>query len=68
MLVKSSPSALIVPVTINNSWKLQKKGMFPLDVGVEFKLLVHESIDPKTMDFEGLVEKVEHTVTKDVTY
>ena len=42
--------------------------MFPLDVGVEFKLLVHESIDPKTMDFEGLVEKVEHTVTKDVTY
>jgi 1-acyl-sn-glycerol-3-phosphate acyltransferase len=68
MLNKSSPSALIVPVTINNSWKLQKKGMFPLDVGVEFKLLVHEPIDPKTMDFEGLVEKVEHTVTKDVTY
>lgn len=68
MLVKSALSALIVPVTINNSWKLQKDGMFPIAVGVKFKLHVHEPIDPKSMDFESLVEKIEKTVTKDVTY
>jgi 1-acyl-sn-glycerol-3-phosphate acyltransferase len=68
MLVKSAPSALMVPVTINNSWKLQKNGMFPITVGVKFKLHVHKPIDPKAMDFESLVEKIEKTVTKDVTY
>ncbi len=68
MLVKSSPSALMVPITINNSWKLQKDGMFPIAMGVKFKLQVHEPIDPKTMDFESLIEKIEKTVMKDVTY
>jgi 1-acyl-sn-glycerol-3-phosphate acyltransferase len=68
MLVKSSPSALMVPVTINNSWKLQKNGSFPIAVGVKFKLHVHAPLDPKSMDFESLVEKIEKTVTKDVTY
>ena len=68
MLVKSAPTALIVPITINNSWKLQRYGMFPIDVGVKMKFIVHEPIDSKSLDFESLVEKVERTVTKDVTY
>lgn len=68
MLVKSSPSALLVPVTINNSWKLQKDGLFPIAIGVKFKLNVHRPIDPKTMDIESLIEKVENTVTKDVAH
>ncbi|MDD3772205.1 MAG: lysophospholipid acyltransferase family protein [Weeksellaceae bacterium] len=62
ILLKYSPSALIVPITINNSWKIAKNGAFPLSLGAKFTLEVHEPISPKAYDFEDLMIKIKEVV------
>ena len=55
MLFKQMPEALIVPITINNSWKLFKHKSFPMEPGVHIKLKVHEPIPVSSDDAESLV-------------
>ena len=62
MLIKYAPSALIVPITINNSWKIVKNGSFPLSLGTKFSLQVHTPISPKEYDFEELMKKVRESI------
>ena len=66
MLVQSAPSAYIVPVTINNSWKLLKHGNFPLELGVHLRFDVHKPLKASDFDFDDLFNQVEETVTKAV--
>lgn len=66
MLTKFAPSAYIVPVTINNCWKLNKFGMFPLQTGVHVTFEIHEPIEAKSMKFEDLFQKVESTIKNSV--
>ncbi len=62
MLIKYAPTALIVPVTINNSWKLVKNGSFPLSLGVRFSLDIHDPIASKGIEFEELTEKIRASI------
>lgn len=66
MLLKFAPSAIVVPVTINNSWKVLQYGQFPLDIGNKIELNVHKSIDPKDMSFEEVFQKVYKEITTDI--
>jgi len=66
MLTKFAPSAYVVPVTINNCWKLNKKGMFPLEIGVKVTFEAHKPIEAKSMKFDELFEKVESTIKNSV--
>src|SRR5690606_10367950 len=61
-LLKYSPSAQIVPITINNSWKLVKNGSFPLTLGVKFKVHVHEPIQPKGMEWDELMNQIRNKI------
>lgn len=62
MLVKFAPSAVVVPVTINNSWKFSQYGGFPLKLGVHLTFDIHEPIETNTLKFAELFEKVEQTI------
>lgn len=62
MLTKYAPSAYVIPMTINNCWKLNKNGKFPLELGVKITFELHEPIKANSMEFEKLFEKVENTV------
>ena len=66
MLFKKMPDALVVPLTINNSWKLFKHGNFPIEPGVHVKLKAHEPIPVNNLDAESLVAQVERIITKDI--
>lgn len=66
-LLKYIPSAYVVPLTINNSWKFHKYNGFPVDIGLNLKFEVHQPIEAKSMKFEELFEKVEKTVKNSVT-
>lgn len=66
LLFKQMPEALIVPITINNSWQLFKHGNFPMEPGVHISLKVHEPISVASDDPESLVAKVERTITADI--
>lgn len=63
-ILKAAPSSYVVPVTINNSWKLLKNGSFPLELGVHLTFDVHEPIKTSECEFEELFEKVEKTIKK----
>ncbi len=62
ILFKNAPEALILPVTINNSWKLVRFGNFPMGIGVHLTLEVHEpiSIDKEP---EILLKRIEERIT-----
>lgn len=63
VLMKQAPSAMIVPVSINNSWKLLRYGKFPYGIGTFIKIRVHEPvINGDTPDeILGSVERTIHT-------
>lgn len=66
MLFKKLPDAVIVPITINNSWKLFKHGSYPIDLGVHVKLKAHQPIPVSSNDAESLIALVERTITADI--
>ena len=66
MLFRKMPEATIVPVTINNSWKLFRYGNFPMGLGVNLKIKVHQPLAVNSADAESLVAQVERTITSDI--
>src|SRR5690606_41234816 len=68
VLFKKIPSAVIVPVSINNSWKMLKYGKFPLGLGTHITFTVHEPIKLSTFvgDKETLINHVETVIKKHI--
>ncbi|WP_072303670.1 lysophospholipid acyltransferase family protein [Cellulophaga fucicola] len=66
ILMKNAPSALIVPISINNSWKLLKYGKYPYGLGSHFTIDVHAPVEI-TGNADDIIAQVEQTVTKGVT-
>ncbi len=67
ILFKKIPSALIVPITINNSWKMQRYGKFPMGLGTHIKFTVHKPIKLSTFaDKEALLRNVETTIKEHI--
>ncbi|MCK7589611.1 1-acyl-sn-glycerol-3-phosphate acyltransferase [Subsaxibacter sp. CAU 1640] len=62
LLIKKIPSATIVPISINNSWKMLRYGKFPMGIGNHLTFTVHQPIKIATFankeDLIPLVEKV----------
>ncbi|MBS9461104.1 1-acyl-sn-glycerol-3-phosphate acyltransferase [Flagellimonas sp. 389] len=65
ILMKNAPSALIVPISINNSWKLLRFGKFPMGLGSYLWFKVHEPFE-NNGDFDELIAKAEHQITAGV--
>lgn len=66
MLIKNAPSSYILPVTINNSYKLLKYGGFPMEIGLHLTLDAHKPIKADAMPFEELFAKVEKEIKANV--
>ncbi|NDW18815.1 1-acyl-sn-glycerol-3-phosphate acyltransferase [Dysgonomonas sp. 216] len=62
ILCKYAASAYMVPVTINNSWKMTKWGSFPLGIGNKLELIIHDPVSVKDMPFSEVFEKTEKAV------
>lgn len=66
-LIENIPTALIVPVTISNSWKLMRWGAFPLDIGVRVKLQVHKPIPVAGRNPDDLIQETQDVILADFT-
>jgi len=62
ILCKYAPTAYVVPISINNSWKMVKFGFFPLGLGNHLTFTVHEPIKVADWSFEAIFEKTEAAV------
>lgn len=61
------PSALVVPITINNSWKTLRYGKFPMGIGANIKYTVHKPIKlSEQLDHLKLILEVEKTITSHI--
>ncbi len=62
MIAKYNPEAYVVPLSINNSWKVFKYGKFPLGIGSPIKIQTHEPIKVNSLPFDELIAKTEAAV------
>lgn len=68
ILCKYAPNALVVPISINNSWKVFYYGGFPLGLGSKIKFTVHPPIAVKDYDYNTLFEMTEKAVVEGLEY
>jgi len=68
MLVKHNKNAIVVPVTINNSWCVFKYGKYPLGLGKPIHIKVHQPLAAANYSFEDLLSTTEETVKKDIIF
>lgn len=68
ILCKNAPSAYIVPVSINNSWKMVKFGFFPVGLGNHLTFVVHNPLKVSEFSFPELMEKTESAVVKGIQF
>jgi 1-acyl-sn-glycerol-3-phosphate acyltransferase len=61
-LFKHAPEAYVLPISVNNSWKLQRYGLFPMPLGVRLKHTIHPALKISDFSSEELIDLVEETV------
>ena len=62
MIIKQNPDAYIVPITINNSWKVYKYGKFPLGMFHKIKVETHAPVHLKGAPVEKVLIDMESTI------
>lgn len=66
ILLKNIPDGIVVPVTINNSWKLLKYGHFPVNAGINLSLTVQKPLLVGSMPDDDLLAETEKRINKDI--
>lgn len=66
MLVKYNPDGYIVPLTVNNSWKVFKYGKFPFGVGSPIVIKTHQPIKISSLPLDDLLKITEKTIIEDI--
>jgi len=65
-LFEHMPQALVVPVTINNSWKTLRYGKFPMGIGAFIKFQVHKPLQVDSIEADSMIKHLEDSITKHI--
>ncbi|WJJ97179.1 1-acyl-sn-glycerol-3-phosphate acyltransferase [Algibacter luteus] len=69
ILFKKIPSALVVPVSINNSWKMLRYGKFPMGLGNHLTFTVHKPLELATfVNKQELIAQIETTIKAGINH
>ena len=66
MLYKFAPDAYFVPISINDSWKMNKYGKFPMGLGSKITFKIHEPLKISDFSFDEIFEKTENIIKKHI--
>lgn len=66
MLYKYAPDGYFAPITINNSWKINKYGKFPYGLGNRITFMVHKPLKISDYSFETIFEKTETIIKQHI--
>lgn len=66
VLMRNAPSAMVVPVSIDNSWKMLRYGKFPNGIGNHISFTVHPPIEI-TENLDAVIASAEKAVVSEVT-
>ncbi|MEO6850124.1 MAG: lysophospholipid acyltransferase family protein [Mucilaginibacter sp.] len=64
MLLKKCPEALLVPIAINNSWKMVRYGIYPLNTFLSITWEVLPPIEPEKTPADVLITQAETEIRK----
>lgn len=63
-LLENAPNAQVVPITINNSWKLLRYGKFPLGINIHMHYTFHNPIKVGDIKHDMLLKVIEKQITE----
>ena len=66
VLMKQAPSALLVPISINDSWKTLRYGKFPYGIASHLRFEVHPPLENQG-DPDALISQIEHQIINGIT-
>ena len=66
VIAKFNKEGYIVPLTINNSWKIFKYGKFPLGIGNPITITTHQPIKIDSLPIDELLEKTESVIKEHI--
>ena len=66
MIIKHNPKAYIVPIAINNSWKVYKYGKFPLGMFNKITLETFAPISLENADIDAVLNNTESIIKKHI--
>ena len=61
-LFENMPNAVILPISINNSWKLAKYNYFPIPIGIKITFTPHNPIILANISLEKALSQVEKVI------
>lgn len=67
-LFEHIPSALVVPISINNSWKMLYYGKFPLGIGNHLQFKVHPALNVSDYEPNELIDIIENQITSAIKH
>lgn len=67
-LFEHAPEAYVLPVSISNSWKLQRHGVFPIPLGTHLTFQIHPALKVSDFSHQELIEKVEKQIKNAIIY
>jgi 1-acyl-sn-glycerol-3-phosphate acyltransferase len=56
----------VVPISINNSWKIFKYGFFPLGLGNHLTFTIHKPLSVKDLRFEEVMKQTEQAIVQGI--
>lgn len=66
VITKYNKDGYVVPLTINNSWKVFKYGKFPLGLGSPITITTHKPIKIDAMPFDDLLAQTESVIKEHI--
>lgn len=62
-IMKNMPDGYVIPITINNSWKILKYGSFPIGIGNKITFYVHKPLKINIEDIPNQISDIERIIT-----
>ncbi|MCI2229881.1 1-acyl-sn-glycerol-3-phosphate acyltransferase [Polaribacter sp. MSW13] len=66
IITKYNKDGYIVPLTINNSWKVFKYGKYPLGIGSPITITAHKPIKISSLPFDELLKETETIIKQNI--
>jgi len=65
-LIRTAPSAVIVPFVIDGNYAIMKNGYYPMKLGSHLKYTVLDPIEPKGLNIDELTLRIENMIKKEL--
>ena len=65
-LMTEIPEAIVIPVSISNSWKTLRYGKFPMGIGIKMEILVHQPLEIEQGSVQQQIDRIEHQIVSHV--